>query len=139
MCSLTCCPWGLCKIWATAATVSVLVICEAQSGRPCTMLAGVAGVAGVPGYTERITRLPCSDMLNTTVAVIRRANLNFNVLLLTGCSVVDRGSTAGHDGCDTGRRNPRCHIQQRLNDVTLENRILLPQIQDSHNLTLEFG
>ncbi len=49
--SLTCCPWGLCRICATAATVSVLVIWEAQSGRPWTMLAGVAGVAGVPGHT----------------------------------------------------------------------------------------
>lgn len=46
--SLTCWPWGLCKIWATAATVSVLEIWDAQSGRLCTMLAGVAGVAGVP-------------------------------------------------------------------------------------------
>lgn len=49
-CSLTCCPWGLCRICATAATVSVLVIWDAQSGRPWTMLAGVAGVAGVPGH-----------------------------------------------------------------------------------------
>lgn len=52
-CPLTCCPWGLCKICATAATVSVLVIWEAQSGRPWTILAGVAGVAGVPRFTER--------------------------------------------------------------------------------------
>lgn len=51
--TLTCWPWGLCRSWATAAMVSVLVIWEAQSGRPWTKFAGVAGVAGVPGwYTD---------------------------------------------------------------------------------------
>lgn len=32
--------------------MSVLVICEAQSGRLWTKLAGVAGVAGVPECTD---------------------------------------------------------------------------------------
>lgn len=30
-----------------------------------------------------------------------------------------------------------CHVQERLNDLYLENSILLPQVQDSHNLTLQ--
>lgn len=45
----TCWPWGLCKIWATAASVSVLAIWDTQgSGKLCTTLAGVTGVTGVP-------------------------------------------------------------------------------------------
>lgn len=54
LCRLTCWPCGLCRIWATAATVSVLENCDAQSGRLDTMLAGVAGVAGVPRHKQNI-------------------------------------------------------------------------------------
>lgn len=56
---------------------------------------------------------------------------------LTRCSVIDWSSTAGHDRCDHGRENPCSHVQQRLDDVTLEDGVLLPQVQDSHYLTLE--
>lgn len=59
------------------------------------------------------------------------------MLLLTRCSVIVRRSAAGQDRRRTGRGNSRSHVQQRLDDVALEDSILLPQIQDSHYLTLE--
>lgn len=50
---LTCWPWGLCKIWATAASVSVFVIWDTHgSGKPWTTLAGVTGVTGVPLWKD---------------------------------------------------------------------------------------
>lgn len=55
----------------------------------------------------------------------------------TRCSVVDLGGAAGHDWRDTWRRNPSCQVQQRLDDVALENSVLLPQVQDSHYLALK--
>lgn len=63
---LTCCPWGLCRICATAATVSVLLIWDAQSGRPWTILAGVAGVAGVPAQTHSGVMLKSPEVASTS-------------------------------------------------------------------------
>ena len=58
-------------------------------------------------------------------------------LSLTRRSVIDWGSTAGHDRRDAGRGDPRRHVQQRLDDVALEDGVLLPQVQHSHYFTLE--
>lgn len=56
---------------------------------------------------------------------------------LTRSSVVDRGGAAGHHRGDAGGRDPSSHVQQRLDDVALENSILLPQVQDPHYLALK--
>lgn len=47
---------------------------------------------------------------------------------ITRGSAVDGYSTAGRDGRNTGGRETCCHIQQRLNDVTFEDTVLLPKI-----------
>lgn len=56
---------------------------------------------------------------------------------LTRCGVVDRSGAARYDRRDAGRRNPRGHVQQGLDDVTLEDGVLLPQIKNPHNLALQ--
>lgn len=89
------------------------------------MLAGVAGVAGVPADRHMVR-------VCTSMCVFHRSC----VPSLTGCSVIDRDSTAGQDGGDAGRGNPCRHVQQGLDDVTLEDGVLLPQVQDPHDLTL---
>ena len=54
----------------------------------------------------------------------------------TRSSVVDRRRRAGHDGGDTRGWQSSRHIQQWLDDVTLEDHVLLPQVKDPNNLTL---
>lgn len=56
---------------------------------------------------------------------------------ITRGSAVDGYSATGRDRRNTGRREPRCHIQQRLDDVTFEDIVLLPKIKHSDNLALQ--
>lgn len=56
--------------------------------------------------------------------------------ILTRGSVVDGGRAAGRDGRDAERGQPHCHVQQGLDDVALEDVVLLPEVQHSHDLTL---
>ena len=58
------------------------------------------------------------------------------VVRLTVGSVVDRGGAAGHQRGDGGRGQSCSHVQQRLDEVTLEHCILLPQVEDPNYLTL---
>lgn len=67
----------------------------------------------------------------------RDRRLSLHLCGPTRCSVVDLGGAAGHHWRDAWRRDPSCQVQQRLDDVALENSVLLPQVQDSHYLALK--
>ena len=60
-----------------------------------------------------------------------------SVWLLTRCGVVGgRGAAGLQDRGDAGWGQAGRHVQQGLDDVTLEDGILLPQVEDSYDLAL---